>query len=224
MTLKKCKKCGISKDVTKFYRNRRAKDGREYRCKPCSDQLTKEKRKNNVRKNARPADVDGMRICSKCRVLKDRTEFYRCKATKDGLHNNCKACSIAVAKQWAKENSERAAAKDRLWKLNNPDKVKITQAKWYRANKHVSVAINSKRRLAVRQQCPAWANKKLITEIYAEATKLSTETNIKHVVDHIIPLRGKFVSGLHVETNLQVMTALANNKKYNKMPEDIECS
>ena len=37
-----------------------------------------------------------------------------------------------------------------------------------------------------------------------------------HHVDHIIPLHGKLVSGLHVESNLQVITQAANCTKSNK--------
>lgn len=63
---------------------------------------------------------------------------------------------------------------------------------------------------------PPWANKKAIEEIYKEARRLTDETGIKHEVDHIIPSNHPLVCGLHVETNLQILTEFENISKNNK--------
>jgi len=73
------------------------------------------------------------------------------------------------------------------------------------------------RRAKLKSSTPSWANKKAIKEIYQSCIKATKETGIKHEVDHIIPLRGEFVSGLHVESNLQVIKAIDNRKKSNKV-------
>jgi hypothetical protein len=49
--------------------------------------------------------------------------------------------------------------------------------------------------------------------IYAKAKQLSGDTGIPHEVDHVIPLRGKLVSGLHVVANLQVVPRAENRRK-----------
>lgn len=63
---------------------------------------------------------------------------------------------------------------------------------------------------------PPWADKTAINEIYVRARQLTAETGVKHEVDHIIPSTHKLVCGLHVETNLQILTEFDNISKSNK--------
>lgn len=65
------------------------------------------------------------------------------------------------------------------------------------------------------QATPVWADKKAIEEIYVKARMLTLSTGIKHEVDHIVPIKGIDVSGLHVENNLQILTKSENRKKWN---------
>lgn len=74
----------------------------------------------------------------------------------------------------------------------------------------------AKRRSSKLRQSPAWADQVAIKEIYQRAKDLSIATGIEHHVDHIYPLMGKLVSGLHVHQNLQVLTATENIKKHNR--------
>lgn len=74
----------------------------------------------------------------------------------------------------------------------------------------------AKRRTAQLQRTPPWADMNAIERIYREAVRLESETGIAHAVDHIIPLQGRLVSGLHVATNLQALPALVNLRKSNK--------
>lgn len=72
------------------------------------------------------------------------------------------------------------------------------------------------RRARKLQASVPWANPSAIRAIYAEAQRIRRETGQKMHVDHIIPLRGKNVSGLHIETNLQILPARENIQKSNK--------
>lgn len=97
----------------------------------------------------------------------------------------------------------------------NADRKKIYKA----ANKHLTNADASKRRAAFLQRIPIWQTEfdmLKIKCIYSVAAMLSKVNNEPWTVDHIIPLQGKIVSGLHVPSNLQVMRARENEAKRNK--------
>jgi 5-methylcytosine-specific restriction endonuclease McrA len=79
----------------------------------------------------------------------------------------------------------------------------------------------SARQKRVKQATPKWANVSAIKEFYIGAQRLSKETGIPHEVNHIIPLQGKLVSGLHVPTNLQILTEKENQQKNAKFTASV---
>lgn len=76
-------------------------------------------------------------------------------------------------------------------------------------------AWNASRRAARIRATPAWADQEKIEWFFRERVRLEQETGIRHHVDHIIPLQGELVCGLHVENNLQVIPAVVNIRKRN---------
>ncbi len=118
----------------------------------------------------------------------------------------------------------RAQAQARAWRVRNPEKHLATVTAWQKANPIRAKAIkrnaHARRKRSLKLACPAWADQKAINDIYEEAVLLSFETGIEHHVDHIIPIRGKNVRGLHWEGNLQVLPKDLNLAKSNKV-EDI---
>jgi hypothetical protein len=82
-------------------------------------------------------------------------------------------------------------------------------------NRHLYNARDSKRRASELRATPTWANLNQIKRVYELCKKVSDKTGVEHHVDHIIPLQGKNVCGLHVEKNLAVVPARMNLTKGN---------
>ena len=78
-----------------------------------------------------------------------------------------------------------------------------------------------KRKAALKVRSPVWRDLKKIGRLYSQARIKSLRTGIPHVVDHIIPLQGKKVSGLHVEENLRVVTYSENAEKHANHLQDL---
>jgi 5-methylcytosine-specific restriction endonuclease McrA len=134
------------------------------------------------------------------------------------IYNNKTETKERVAK-WHAENSDRVAAARKRWYEKNKEKSSENARKYAQENPEWKAAHCAKRRASKLRACPSWLTAEQLKEIesfYKEAKRLFKETEIPHHVDHIIPLQGKNVSGLHVPWNLQVLTASANSKKNNR--------
>lgn len=140
---------------------------------------------------------------------------------------------------WYKENKEKSLENGRHWRKQNPDKQREYDHRWYKQNLERCRDKNRRwrkenpdkaraqvmRRTAKKRQAtPSWADCNAINAIYAEAVRLERETGIKHEVDHIYPLQSKYMCGLHVETNLQILTRAENASKGNRTwPGQLDC-
>ena len=118
---------------------------------------------------------------------------------------------------WDSRNRERVASckKERE---TEADRIKNREraAAHYWANKAEYVARSIKRQARVKRATPSWADLEAIKKIYIKRQDVSDGTGIEHHVDHIVPLLGKNVCGLHVPWNLQVIPAADNLSKSNK--------
>lgn len=78
---------------------------------------------------------------------------------------------------------------------------------------------SARKRLIRMQRTPMWSDPSEITKIYEAAATLSRTTGLRYHVDHIVPLKGKTVSGLHVPANLQILPAADNIRKHNRFED-----
>lgn len=171
-----------------------------------------------------------MKTCPKCKKNKEFCEFYKRTRSADGLCSLCITCHKLSYNRWVKNNPRKNdPAQQRKWAQKN--RLKLNKAKRERyAQKRSSVkAINSKYqqtlkgrastrhrnakyRAAKLQALPAWLTKEQLLEIKNIYMNCPAGCH----VDHIVPLQGKEVNGLHVPWNLQYLVASENIRKSNK--------
>lgn len=87
---------------------------------------------------------------------------------------------------------------------------------WRADNPGAAAAQVARRRASILKATPSWADHSAIRTVYEEAKRLQAQDGMPRHVDHIVPLRGRKVSGLHVHTNLQILTAKDNQVKGNQ--------
>lgn len=172
-----------------------------------------------------------MKKCSQCGEEKDRELFYRKYSARDGLASCCKECKLAKNREWYHANSKKRIAQTNIWRDNNPGAVKRSQKKYYDSNSKKRIhnaakwAAKNRGRVAKREAdrraskilaTPVWANQKYISLWYDFAKIESDRTGRRVQVDHIIPLKGKLVCGLHCARNMQLLFIEDNSSKNNR--------
>lgn len=134
----------------------------------------------------------------------------------------CLACDRVYKKKQATENVEHYKARKRASYQRNREHI-FEQKREYRANNRGKInALHRARKIAKLHRTPKWVTSDevwMIKEVYDLATKRTQMTGFAWHVDHIIPLQGRTVSGLHVMTNLQVIPGIENIRKKNSYAE-----
>ena len=111
---------------------------------------------------------------------------------------------------------EKNRARNREYHRAKAEEMRLRWKQWAGANAGRLRAIRAQRRAAELFATPAWADLSEIAAIYAEARRLEMGDGVKRHVDHIVPLQGKAVCGLHIAVNLQILTATENLSKSNR--------
>lgn len=167
------------------------------------------------------------RVCKVCGVEKPLSyadwvcvagipKGFICRACNRIKSKQCHAAKRLIDPAWAERRALLNLERGRLLYSTNQDyRLKEIKRGLQKArdNPAMYARAASKRRVAKLNAMPAWLSGLQLADIakvYAECAKLSA-SGIQHHVDHIVPLQGKLVCGLHVPWNLQILTA---SKKY----------
>ena len=119
-----------------------------------------------------------------------------------------------------KKNSERVIAASAAWAKTHPERKTAINAAWAKTHPERGAAHTAKRKAAKLYATPKWLTRthfEHITIIYTLAAELTKNSGIQYEVDHIIPLLSKYVCGLHVPWNLQILPKSTNMRKSNKL-------
>lgn len=166
-----------------------------------------------------------MKCCNQCKIEKPLDAFYKKKGAKDGLFWWCRDCHKTYVKakyhKLAEDEAYRQAERERIraFHKQNPEKIKGWNARYLAANKPKLNAKSKAYVLSRERRTPDWLTQDdlwMLEEAYELAAKRTIMFGFRWDVDHILPLHGKLVSGLHVPQNVQVIPASVNRSKSNR--------
>lgn len=139
---------------------------------------------------------------------------------KDYVNRNQEKIRL-LSKRYRERHKKRVSERKKLYREKNKDKVLKHKRQYYKENRAISAASSARRSAQKIKAVPPWVDMEKIKILYIEAKRLTKETGILHVVDHILPLRSNIICGLHVHTNLRVITWEENASKGNRIVEGI---
>lgn len=216
-----CNKCKALKPFSDFYKRAASNDGLSHKCKNCQNAYGVEYALKNREK-----------ILARNRKYYDQNKEERQKYGKNYYEQNKDVRSAKAKEYYEKhkekilhrrsENKEFFNKKSNDYYHNNKEKCAKLNKEWKKLNRAKLTAKQNERYTSQRKRTPVWLTDKdreQMTRFYEQAAELSAATGIKHHVDHIIPLHGETVSGLHVPQNLQVLNYIENIRKKNKYNE-----
>ena len=142
--------------------------------------------------------------CIKCGEVKPIEGFPVANRNKSGRGGACKECRKEDSKKYRADNRDKELSRHKKYHAKNPEKNAAKAAKYNAAK---------------LRRIPSWSNEadlKAIKKIYARCKRINKLTGVEHQVDHVMPLQGENISGLHHSTNLAIIPAALNASKNNK--------
>jgi ribosomal protein L40E len=219
--MKYCNKCKTNKPITEFYNFKKE----EKICKRCYEIRRRSKKWSSLPNKKKEhyiiwmwwsKNLDLDFISDVTGILKN--DLINIITNRGFIDKNKKPCPIC--------NKIKSITKFTSTQQNPAGRCRKCMSKYLRENyypnnsdKFIKTA-RSRYDKIFKNATPSWADLDKIKEIYKLAKILTEQTGIQYEVDHIIPINNMFVCGLHVETNLQVITKEENRRKSNKFKDN----
>jgi hypothetical protein len=204
-----------------FHKNSRMRDGLSAECKLCMRQRNRDHYLRNVDKRRKQAEA-----WHAANPGKNAEYSANWRDKNPGAQSRCDA-------SWYSRNRDRKLAQDKARREANIDEFlrrernsyarhasnrKSRRAEWADRNSHKIRFYAAERRALLKQRMPQWLSQEqqqAILGFYELAKLIESVSGVAHHVDHIVPLKGRLVSGLHVPWNLQCLPASDNLRKSN---------
>lgn len=160
--------------------------------------------------------------CSCCGKSKQLTRLKKStnKNRQYYLQSTCKACEYKQNLEWRNKNKDRWAklvsqfyyrsSEGKISRRNNMNHTEETRAEWKRQK--AAARCSRAKQARFNDELTKFVTK----EAHDLRVRRNKSTNIEWHVDHIVPLKGKEVCGLHVWTNLRVIPKVQNLRKGNR--------
>lgn len=159
-----------------------------------------------------------MKTCISCKSEKTSALFYKDARCRDGLFSSCIDCQKIRSKRYNQENKGKVKKYAAEYQKTETYKKTLRESK--RRNPKLYSLIQADRRLRIKVATPSWINKKQLKEIsnlHNLVKSIQWLSDEKLSIDHIVPINGKDVCGLHVPWNLQIIPLSQNVSKGNKL-------
>jgi len=175
--------------------------------------------------------MEGNKWCNHGQHYQPLVNFYKDKNSPDGLDYYCKCCrksrkiarkhlELDYHRKYREQNRERRRLVSR--KFNEDNKGYFTH--WRKLNVDKTRFYSQSYALKKNLATPLWLteeHKVQISEFYAHARDCEVVSGERYHVDHIVPIKGRDICGLHVPWNLQILPADINISKSNKLVADV---
>jgi hypothetical protein len=157
------------------------------------------------------------------RWLAENADYVRERAKKAAVTRRANFSDgeyASTQRAWRQTNSDHYREYTRGYRQLNKEKITQYNKAHRLENPHMYAAYDATKRAKRLERYVTWADQIAIEAIFEQARTLSVSTGVQHHVDHIYPMLGRTVSGLHVPGNLQILTANENLRKSNKVVHD----
>lgn len=217
---KKCTKCKEFKELTEFGKKLASKNGLFSICKSCrkKSQQTPEARISQKKARDCPKSKNYQKeFREKPENIQTRAEWQNKNKNKEKERQ--RSPKAKLTRSIRRKSSEGKLV---LKKYLSSEKAKETTKKWKQQDKinnpGKNIARNANRKAGKRKRTPKWLtrhHRKQIEDFYILTKELQWLCEEKLHVDHIIPLHGQNICGLHVPWNLQIICESDNLSKHN---------